>query len=77
MNGSKTKLDEILREAMKSVNAGAISSAQRVQKWLVIERGFSVPGGELGPTLKLRRPVVLKQYRAEIERLYAETDGQD
>lgn len=77
MNKSKGKLDDILRDAMKLVNASAISSAQRVQKWLVVEKGFSVPGGELGPTLKLRRPVVLKQYRAEIERLYAEADGQD
>ena len=31
----------------------------------------SVPGGELGPTLKLRRNIVDKMYSTEIDAMYA------
>ena len=31
----------------------------------------SVPGGELGPTLKLRRPIVMDLFKDEIEAIYA------
>ena len=34
----------------------------------------SVPGGELGPTLKLKRPVVVKKYHEQIDALYSSAD---
>ena len=42
-----------------------------MQKSFILPKDFSVPGGELGPTLKLRRPVVVDLYSAAIEGLYA------
>ncbi|MEQ2232392.1 Long-chain-fatty-acid--CoA ligase acsbg2 [Ilyodon furcidens] len=62
-----------IQEGINEVNEKATSNAQRVQKWIVLDRDFSVGGGELGPTMKLKRPVVLKMYKDPIENLYKET----
>ena len=52
-------------------NARASSNAQRVQKWAFLDADFSVPGGELGPTLKMKRHVVLQKNHEHVERFYA------
>ena len=46
------------------------SNAQKVKKWAILPRQFSVPGGEFGPTLKLRRHFVIKIYHNLIESFY-------
>lgn len=56
--------------ALETINNRAPSRAQRVQKYHILDTDFSVPGGELGPTLKLKRPVVMKKYSAFIEFMY-------
>jgi long-chain acyl-CoA synthetase len=40
------------------------------KKLLLLSRDFSVEGGELTPTLKVRRRIVEERHRAAIERLY-------
>uniref|UniRef100_A0A1A8IEP3 Long-chain-fatty-acid--CoA ligase ACSBG2 n=1 Tax=Nothobranchius kuhntae TaxID=321403 RepID=A0A1A8IEP3_NOTKU len=61
-----------IQEGINRVNEKATSNAQRIQKWLVLERDFSIAGGELGPTMKLKRPVVLKMYKEHIDNFYSE-----
>ncbi|XP_058491860.1 long-chain-fatty-acid--CoA ligase ACSBG2-like [Solea solea] len=60
-----------IQEGLERVNARATSNAQKVQKWVLVERDFSVGGGELGPTMKLRRPIVAKMYEETINEIYA------
>ncbi|MED6281916.1 Long-chain-fatty-acid--CoA ligase acsbg2 [Characodon lateralis] len=60
-----------IQEGMERVNATSTSNAQKVQKWVILEQDFSVGTGELGPTLKLRRPIVVKMYQDKINKLYA------
>ncbi|XP_056889522.1 long-chain-fatty-acid--CoA ligase ACSBG2-like isoform X6 [Takifugu flavidus] len=60
-----------IQEGMERVNARATSNAQKVQKFTILERDFSVGGGELGPTMKLRRPIVMKMYQEKINEMYA------
>ncbi|MED6233654.1 Long-chain-fatty-acid--CoA ligase acsbg2 [Ataeniobius toweri] len=60
-----------IQEGMERVNATSTSNAQKVQKWVILEQDFSVGNGELGPTLKLRRPIVVKMYQDKINELYA------
>ena len=59
-----------LQGAIDRVNTNATSNAQRVQKWDIVPVDFSVPGGELGPTLKLKRHYVLKKYDTQINNFY-------
>lgn len=51
-------------------NKRAESRAKNVQKFEILAQDFSIPGGELGPTLKLRRPIVYKKYAEVIDGMY-------
>ncbi|KAL2090184.1 hypothetical protein ACEWY4_014872 [Coilia grayii] len=83
LGSSSTRVSEIaggrdrlvhaaIQEAITRVNERATSNAQRVQKWTVLEHDFSITGGELGPTMKLKRPVVMKMYKEQIDSFYKE-----
>ncbi|NWI48927.1 ACBG2 ligase, partial [Calyptomena viridis] len=84
--GSKaTKVSEIIsskdkaiyttiQKGITAVNEGATSNAQKVQKWVLLEKDFSLFGGELGPTMKLKRPVVAQKYKDQIAQFYADVD---
>ena len=48
----------------------ATSNAQRIVKWIVLPVDFSLPGGELGPTLKMKRHVVHEKNNQVIEDFY-------
>jgi long-chain-fatty-acid--CoA ligase ACSBG len=61
-----------IQTAINHVNKSSTSRAQNIQKWCVLPRDFSVAGGELGPTLKLKRSVVENLYRHTIDQFYEE-----
>ncbi|NWU98284.1 ACBG2 ligase, partial [Upupa epops] len=63
-----------IQKGIAAVNERAVSNAQKVQKWLLLEKDFSVSGGELGPTMKLKRPAVVQKYRDQIAQIYANAD---
>ncbi|CAI0981910.1 Long-chain-fatty-acid--CoA ligase FadD15 [Serratia entomophila] len=45
---------------------------EQVKKFTLLPAAFSMELGELTPTLKLRRKVILQRYRREIDSMYAE-----
>ena len=59
-------------EGMKAANKKTTSNAQIVQKWKLLPSDFTEKGGELTPTMKLKRSVVAEKYSVLIEALYAE-----
>jgi len=63
-------IQEEIKKALQRANEDATSNAQRVQKFAVIPGDFSVATGELGPTLKIKRHVVLEKHSAIIEGFY-------
>ncbi|KAK7145870.1 hypothetical protein R3I93_013563 [Phoxinus phoxinus] len=70
--GRDRAVNAAIQDAITRVNEKATSNAQRIQKWTVLDQDFSIPGGELGPTMKLKRPVVMKMYKDQIESFYKE-----
>ncbi|XP_021368611.1 long-chain-fatty-acid--CoA ligase ACSBG2-like [Mizuhopecten yessoensis] len=67
------QLFKAIQTGIDKANNRAVSRATKVQKWSILPRDFSIPGGELGPTLKLRRPIVVKMYDKTIKAFYADT----
>ena len=64
--------DGDIEEGIARANENAVNNVHKIKKWKLLDENvtFSVAGGELGPTLKVKRSVVMKKYRAEIESLY-------
>jgi long-chain acyl-CoA synthetase len=49
----------------------AVSRAESIRAFRILDTDFTVEGGELTPTLKLKRRVVFDRYRDEIDAVYA------
>jgi long-subunit acyl-CoA synthetase (AMP-forming) len=52
-----------------------LATYETIKRWRLLPTPFSVDGGELTPTMKLKRKVVRDKYAAEIAALYS-TDGE-
>lgn len=64
---------EIYELAMSEIERrmAGLSGFEKVRKIAFIEKEFTIDGGELTPTMKVRRSMIEKKYQAEIEQLYA------
>jgi len=51
-----------------------LSKYERVKRVALLERELTIEGGELTPTLKIKRRIIDEKYRDVIERLYAEAE---
>jgi len=63
-----------IMEAINVVNKESSSKAAKVRKFVLLPTEFSIAGGELGPTLKIKRHVVESKYAKEIEYMYTTDD---
>ncbi|XP_031199961.1 long-chain-fatty-acid--CoA ligase ACSBG1 isoform X2 [Mastomys coucha] len=63
---------QAIHEGIQRVNAKAAARPYHIQKWAILERDFSISGGELGPTMKLKRLTVLEKYKDIINSFYQE-----
>jgi len=59
-----------LEECVEAVN-GRLARFETIKRFVILPVEFSVEGGELTPTMKLKRQVICKKYAVEIEDLYA------
>ncbi|HEX8501886.1 MAG TPA: long-chain fatty acid--CoA ligase [Pyrinomonadaceae bacterium] len=65
---------DLMQRQVDSVTAD-LSRFERVKRVALIERELTVEGGELTPTLKVKRRVVDEKYKDVIDRLYAEAEA--
>jgi long-chain acyl-CoA synthetase len=63
------RLIAAIQDGIDDANA-AVSHAEAIKRFRILDVDFTEGGGELTPTLKLKRNVVLKQYADDIEALY-------
>ena len=61
---------KIVQEVINEVNKTATSRAQEIKKFEFIPHDFSISGGEMTPTLKVKRKTVNEKYKALIESMY-------
>ncbi|XP_055969998.1 long-chain-fatty-acid--CoA ligase ACSBG1 [Sorex fumeus] len=67
-----TAIYQAIEEGIRRVNARAAARPYHIQKWAILQRDFSISGGELGPTMKLKRLIVLEKYKDIIDSFYRE-----
>jgi long-chain acyl-CoA synthetase len=62
-----------LQAAVDDANT-AVSKAESIRKFTLLAGDFTQENGYLTPSLKLKRPLVMKDYACEVEALYAVAD---
>jgi long-chain acyl-CoA synthetase len=65
------KILEMIEQEVATACAG-LAQYERVKKFVLLERDFSISEGEMTPSMKVRRKQVESRYAAEIEKLYSE-----
>jgi long-chain acyl-CoA synthetase len=64
------ELREVLQRAVDEANK-LVSRPESIRRFAVLPRDFTEEEGHLTPSMKLRREVVLRDFAAEVEGLYA------
>ncbi|MBO4822830.1 MAG: long-chain fatty acid--CoA ligase [Prevotella sp.] len=65
------KVMAMMTERMETLQQG-LASYERIKRFTLLPKPFSMENGELTNTLKIRRNVLLKNYASEIEAMYQE-----
>ena len=67
----KTEIQELFRMRIETLQQ-EFAHYEQIKRFTLLPEPFSMERGELTNTLKIRRPVLLKNYAAEIEKMYEE-----
>lgn len=59
-----------LQRQIDNVNA-KLAQVQTIKRWTVLPGEFTIDGGELTPTMKIKRKVIRDKYASQIEAMYA------
>ncbi len=64
---------EVLAEVQGAVDEAnkAVSHAEAIKKFVIVPGDWTEEGGQMTPSMKLKRGVVMKEYEAQIEEIYA------
>ena len=63
------KILEIIKKDIDRLQAD-LAPYERVKKFTLLEKHFSIESGELTPTLKVKRKVIDRDFNTEIEKMY-------
>jgi long-chain acyl-CoA synthetase len=62
--------ESIVRDAVKQINR-TVEAHEQIRKFKILPREFTIDEGEITPTMKVRKGVILAKYEAEIAEMYA------
>ena len=68
---AEPKVSEFIKKCIEETNAKSVSRAAHIRKFKMLPDDFSIPGGELTPTMKLKRKVTEKKYQAFMDEMFA------
>jgi long-chain acyl-CoA synthetase len=70
--GALVKHPKIIERVSRTVEEKntTLQSYAKIKKFSILPRDFTLEGGELTPTLKVKRKVVAEKYKKELEALY-------
>ncbi len=74
VTGSKDEAQRAVEAAVKTANK-ELAEFERIRKFKILDREFSIELGELTPTMKLRRARVLENHRDLVSEMYAGRDA--
>jgi len=63
------QLRNYLQQQISGINK-SLAHAQAIQKFTILTRDFSIEGGELTPTMKIKRNIVSVKYQSQIAAMY-------
>ena len=67
-------VDDVFKRFLQSeidgIN-GKLAQVQTIKRWTIIPTEFTIEGGELTPTMKMKRKVIREKYGPQIESLYS------
>jgi long-chain acyl-CoA synthetase len=61
---------ELFKGVVENYNQ-QFNHVEQVKKFELLDREWNIDGGELTPTLKLKRKVIMEKYREAVDRIYA------
>ena len=65
------KIIELFKKEVENVNK-QLARYETIKKFVIVPQDFTIEGGELTPTLKLKRRVIYQKYADKIECLYSD-----
>jgi long-chain acyl-CoA synthetase len=74
VTGSLAEARPAVEQAVKTANR-ELADFERIRKFKILDREFSIEHGELTPTMKLRRSRVLENHRDLVSEMYAGRDA--
>lgn len=74
LGGSPQQAPEIVARVQDTIDEvnRQVATVEQIKKFTILDRELSIEGGELTPTMKVKRNKVSEHFAAEIEAMYAE-----
>lgn len=68
---AEPKVSEFIKKCIEKTNTKSVSRAAHMRKFKLLADDFSIPGGELTPTMKLKRKVTENKYKEFVDEMFA------
>ena len=71
--GDADAVQKAVKAAVRKANT-QLAGYEQIKKFRILPEDFSIEGGELTPTMKVRRSRVLDKYAEVVASMYASSD---